>query len=818
MNVDIEDKLNISKFTEISKNVNEMKSTGKIICSEKLTTDNELDVLNFLKVSKSVNSVNSAYDLYIKNGYTFLEKFYLLQLKGVIVTSANPSNTYLILLAKSFMKLCKKYDNNKNDISAVDMCEFQSLKSQIVNFIRSDIEKYPAKINKQNSKGYTPLMYICSQHFTNLILRTECEHLIKYLVDNGANVNFKNKEGDSILLMAVSNQMYDSIDLLIHFGANIRIKNAEGETVLMIECKSNKCKYENIKKLIDAGSNVNDKNNEGSTALHIACGPVIAKTGHALNLFFKKIKIVELLIKSGSKVNEKDNNGRTALIISCLENCLFFTTILIKSGAFINEVDNEGNTALISICSKYIEKQNRIFDNVYKLIDAGADAKIKNSMGKSAFDFVRNAEILTLLEISTLSNVNIQDEKGNTPLMKLCSKGYSIDLDDKTFDYIIKKGADVNIQNSDGDTALMLLCKNKNISITHFKILLEKSNLELQNLDGDTALTFILNHNLQLCDLEPTCKLPESEKYRLIKKYLNVDVLCSEIIKMCRKNRWRDFIRLQMYIDRCLILKTLMNVIQCNNMDLQKMLKQSILSIIKQQLLFDVCENITVKNKSLIKVILKLGISVNCTNSSGDSCLLIACRNNDLETVKQLIDCGADINYYNNDSALLMACKSYNFELIKLLIDASVDVNGTDRFGNTPLMHIIMNSRNTVDTIKAATMLINSKCDLNSKNIYGNTALMIACEICDFNMIKFLLDEQADCTVVNEITGKSAVLILLQHVYFDGYVNHSESDVQTVVDLISRSDNVMHTPDYSEITPFDSYMRQQFTFADNLFC
>lgn len=92
------------------------------------------------------------------------------------------------------------------------------------------------------------------------------------------------------------------------------------------------------------------------------------------------------------------------------------------------------------------------------------------------------------------ANLNVQDNTGETPLMKSLGNQYKIKL-------LIKNGADINIQNNDGDTALI---KAVNFSYSRNVIALLRANadINLVNKKGQSALDVALDRsNQELIDL-----------------------------------------------------------------------------------------------------------------------------------------------------------------------------------------------------------------------------------------------------------------------------------------------------------------------------
>lgn len=82
-----------------------------------------------------------------------------------------------------------------------------------------------SEINNVNSAKQTLLYEAITAEKPNL-------ELIKYLVDNGADVNVKNKAGMSIILMMVLENKLDIVKILAESGQNIKGKDTRGLTLI----------------------------------------------------------------------------------------------------------------------------------------------------------------------------------------------------------------------------------------------------------------------------------------------------------------------------------------------------------------------------------------------------------------------------------------------------------------------------------------------------------------------------------------------------------------------------------------------------------
>ena len=123
------------------------------------------------------------------------------------------------------------------------------------------------------------------------------------LLDEGANIEFKDANDESTALMCASlNGHAECVRLLIQYGAKTDSKSDGGATALLLAARNGHT--ECVRLLIDSGaSKENAKNECGFTALMFA-----AANGHT--------ECVGLLVDGGADKNAKDMIGKTAFEIA----------------------------------------------------------------------------------------------------------------------------------------------------------------------------------------------------------------------------------------------------------------------------------------------------------------------------------------------------------------------------------------------------------------------------------------------------------------------------------------------------------------------
>ncbi|MFH0866392.1 MAG: ankyrin repeat domain-containing protein [Bacteroidota bacterium] len=145
-----------------------------------------------------------------------------------------------------------------------------------------------------------------------------------------------------------------------------------------------------------------------------------------------------------------------------------------------------------------------------------------------------------------------------------------------------------------------------------------------------------------------------------------------------------------------------------------------------------------------VKKLINNGADVNTKNIYGATCLEMACGEGNLVLAKLLIENGADINQllnYNRTALMCALSEGKNIELVSYLIEKGAKINVIDDDGKPTLFHVYNSYSNPSSKIAFIKLLVEKGADINSKKD-GNSILMNAISYCDFETIKYLIDEK----------------------------------------------------------------------------
>ena len=431
-------------------------------------------------------------------------------------------------------------------------------------------------------------------------------------------------------------------------------------------------------------------------------------------------KISRLLLENGADVDGKGWRGQTAIFCT---SRLAIVKILVDGGANVNIQDYDARTPLM------IHAESGSKDIVSYLVAHGADVHRKDAAGQTALHLAHNLAIVKIL-VDGGANVNIQDDKGRTPLMIHAEKGNK-----DIVSSLVAHGADVHRKDSKGRTAL----HHSGSEIV--KLLVDRgSNVEERDCCQITPLVHAALMGNQIL------------AWQLIK--CGADVKQLGMTKKQFKSQYNESREDQGQIEHFPYL----NLRRCNEALLRKAA-------------FD-------GNTEMAKtLILACSVDVNCKDkSTGNTPLHVAARGNRVQCGILLVETGSSTEIRNKSSqkpldlasssfieALLMrAAFNDNTEIVKTLILAcSVDVNCKDKSTGVTPLHVAA----IKDYVQCGILLVEAGSSTEIRNYDSQKPLDLASKgfIEAIQQTLSFTARKTVCIIGNACSGKSTIIASLQN-------------------------------------------------------
>lgn len=198
---------------------------------------------------------------------------------------------------------------------------------------------------------------------------------VKILLHAGAEVNASasSKPGDCTpLYMAIGSnsgvkvgRAIDVARLLVTNGADVNYTDDEGDTLLHIAADAGRKSIVDF--LITSGAQLNSRDSSGNTPLHRVVPPPSGNGSSKTPPGPDYVDTLEVLIANGAGVNIRNNLDQTALHMAAKTELKEFLEILLQAGADINAIDNNFQSPLHAA----VEAER--LENVQILLAAGAD-------------------------------------------------------------------------------------------------------------------------------------------------------------------------------------------------------------------------------------------------------------------------------------------------------------------------------------------------------------------------------------------------------------------------------------------------------------
>lgn len=318
-------------FSSIFFNIFSMQRDNQVLKIHKIANQSSLVSWVDLPVQiqfKILEKIIESIAAHAASCHSFNDDMLKIRLVHPIINSLLEENLtaqYIINLANKFsvnIKPTSFFILAKILLSGKKFCEFEKV--------------YKRDADKLGKRFIKKILEIISSHF--LFYYSEVKELTS-LVTHGVNINFKDACGNTALIHSILSGRNDIVQMLIDLYADLNIRDTHGCSPITIAAL-----YHNtdiVKVLIEGKANLNSQNIVGNSALTTA----ILNSSIVRSDSFAFWNTVKILIAAKIDLNLQDIDGNTALVSAVYSHNLKLIKLLLSAGANPKIKNNQGKTA-----------------------------------------------------------------------------------------------------------------------------------------------------------------------------------------------------------------------------------------------------------------------------------------------------------------------------------------------------------------------------------------------------------------------------------------------------------------------------------------
>jgi len=609
----------------------------------------------------------------------------------------------LIILIQNGLNI----DSSDEEGNTLLVYAIQEKKEDIVYYLL----KYHSSLELINTKIeiLKPLIQIKNTILFNGINLIKNIRILKMLIQQGIDINSKDKEGKTLLVYAIEEEDKFIVNYLLENHASIQSVNEN------IKCfrELNKYKKGNEKKSLESSE------------------------------FRKKniFNIIKLLLQHGLDIDAKDEEGKTLLLYAIEDENELIVNYLLENHASIHSVNenikclkeftiNKKGNKKESLESFEFRVKNK-FNIIKLLLKYGLDINAKDEEGKTLLLYAINEVneflfyylIKNKASLKSLQAYNIkvlvkfivrinENENVLNKLIKYTNKEKEEEKCIKILNLIIQNGFDINDKDEEGNTILIYAIEARKVSVIQY--LLER-NASLEPVNSKIEILKPLITNIipkSGLDEEQICNIDDLN-FNILKLLIDYGLNMENNKKLLHYAIQNSNNRIVNYLfDYRLTIdingnfgKILLNQqkMKNSNPEIDQLIEnllnnKKFISIINRNIkLIRSLFNSIQKRTILLKLLIQNGLDVNAVDEDKHSLLYYAIETDYQEIIPYLFKYGAKIDsIYRNIGVVknlfihtIESNDKIRFNILKILIENGLNINYEDHEGKTLLLHAI---------------------------------------------------------------------------------------------------------------------------------
>ncbi|KAK0704291.1 ankyrin repeat-containing domain protein [Lasiosphaeris hirsuta] len=306
---------------------------------------------------------------------------------------------------------------------AVEQCH-----EPVINLLlaRSEIDA-----DQKDKDGRTPLLKIAEASLAVAVrqmLRSG-----KLLVEQGANIESKDRSGWTPLSHAVESGNEAVVQLLLEKRADVESEDRSTEGVSLLSWASGNGLIAVVRLLLLKGTDLNSQDQFQQTPLiwaALSAAEVVAR----------------LLLEKGANMEARDDSGRTSLSWAAKNGQEAVVELLLEEGADVEARDMYGRTPVLWAAEKGHKTVVKL------LLEKGADVEAGDKYCQTPLSWAaeKGQEAVVKLLLEKRTDVETRDKYGQTPVSWAAKKGQ-----EAVIKLLLGKGADVEVRDNYGRTPVL---------------------------------------------------------------------------------------------------------------------------------------------------------------------------------------------------------------------------------------------------------------------------------------------------------------------------------------------------------------------------